>query len=71
MVMKCRSIVLAFLLWPAAVSLCLGQDRDTKVKNDRKQFEGDTAWIYNDLARGFEQARQTGKPLLVVIRCIP
>ena len=71
MVMKCRSIVLACLLWSAAASLCLGQDRDTKVKNDRKQFEGDTSWVYNDIARGFEQARHTCKPKLVVFRCIP
>ena len=71
MVMKCRSVVLACLLWPAAAWLCLRQDRDTKVKNDRKQFEGDATWVYNDLVRGSEEARQAGKPLLAVIRCIP
>jgi hypothetical protein len=27
-------------------------------------------WLL-DLARGFQQARQTGKPLLVVLRCVP
>ena len=71
MVMKYHSVALACLLLPAATSLCQGQDRDTKVKNDRKQFEGDASWVYNDLVRGFEEARQTGKPLLAVIRCIP
>ena len=71
MVMKCRSVALACLPLLSAALICLAQDRDTKVKNDRRQFEDDGTWIYNDLPRGFEEARQTGKPLLVVIRCIP
>lgn len=28
-------------------------------------------WIYGDLKRGFENARQSGKPLLVTYRCVP
>jgi hypothetical protein len=28
-------------------------------------------WIYNDLKAGTAQARATGKPLLVVFRCVP
>jgi serine protease Do len=47
------------------------QDRATKVRNDRKRVEEDGFWIYNDLPRGFELAKETGRPLLVVIRCIP
>ena len=30
-----------------------------------------THWIYNDLKDGFAHARATGKPLLVVFRCVP
>jgi hypothetical protein len=66
----CSTAVGASLLILATGSVCLGQDRDTKVRNDRKQFEDDASWIYNDLARAFELARETGKPLLAVIRCI-
>ncbi|MHC4924733.1 MAG: hypothetical protein ACYTG4_11790 [Planctomycetota bacterium] len=29
------------------------------------------AWIYNDLARGFEEARAAKKPMMVVYRCVP
>ena len=47
------------------------QDRDTKVRNDRKAIAVDESWIYNDLARGVKLARDENKPLLVVIRCIP
>jgi hypothetical protein len=28
-------------------------------------------WIYNDLKDGFAHAKATGKPLLVVFRCVP
>lgn len=48
-----------------------GQDRETKVRNDRVRFQRDDRWIYNDLPAAYERARQTGRPLLVVFRCIP
>ena len=47
------------------------QEREQKVRNDRKQVEEAGFWIYNDLPRGFDEAAKTGKPLLVAIRCIP
>lgn len=28
-------------------------------------------WIYDDLAKGFDEAKRTGKPLMVVFRCVP
>jgi len=28
-------------------------------------------WIYGDLEQGFEEARHTGKPILVTYRCVP
>ncbi len=47
------------------------QDRDAKVRNDRKAFEASRDWIYNDLGEGVRAAKAAGKPLLVVFRCIP
>jgi serine protease Do len=29
------------------------------------------AWVYDDLAAGIAEAGRTGKPLLVVLRCVP
>ena len=34
-------------------------------------MENDARWIYNDYERGFAEAKKTGKPLLVVLRCVP
>lgn len=61
----------ALLFLTALTSTAIAQDRDTKVRNDRKAVAGDDSWIYNDLARGVKLARDEKKPLLVVIRCIP
>jgi S1-C subfamily serine protease len=45
--------------------------REQKVRADKAKVESEGFWIYNDLPKAFEQAKQTGKPLLVVLRCIP
>jgi hypothetical protein len=45
--------------------------RDMLVRDDRANVEGDGFWIYNDLPKALAQAKETGKPLLVVFRCIP
>lgn len=47
------------------------QTREDKVRNDRKKVEATGLWIYNDLAKGFAEAKKTGKPMLVVLRCVP
>ena len=54
-----------------AISASAAEDRDTKVRSDRNEVQAGGLWIYNDLSRGFEEARKTGKPLLVVLRCVP
>ena len=61
----------AFLLTGLLITGALAQDRKTKVLNDRQKVETAGFWIYNDLAKGFQTAQRTGKPLLVVFRCIP
>lgn len=47
------------------------QTRDQKVRQDRIQLKKDKSWFYDDLDSGVEEARKTGKPLMVVLRCIP
>jgi len=47
------------------------QTREEKVHNDRKNVEAQGLWIYNDLPRVFSDAKTSGKPILVVLRCIP
>ena len=48
---------------------------ESLAQNDLKKNLKDTNvadhWIYNDIAAGFAEARTTGKPLLVTVRCVP
>lgn len=47
------------------------QTREAKVLGDREKVLSDGYWIYNGFEAGIKQAKETGKPLLVVLRCIP
>ncbi|MCB1235772.1 MAG: PDZ domain-containing protein [Verrucomicrobiae bacterium] len=47
------------------------KDREGAVRNDRASHESGSVWVYNDVEKGFAQAKSTGKPLLVVLRCVP
>ncbi|HAL71052.1 MAG TPA: peptidase [Verrucomicrobiales bacterium] len=66
-----KSFILAGLLlcgWGYAATV---KDREGAVRADRAAMENDKRWAYNDIESGFRQAKLTGKPLLVVLRCVP
>ncbi len=46
-------------------------NREAAVRADRATMEKDARWIYSDLQRGMTEAKWKGKPLLVVLRCVP
>jgi hypothetical protein len=62
-----------------AILLCLTslvfaeavKDREGAVRGDKARFQNDTRWNYCDLETGFQLAKTTRKPLLVVLRCVP
>jgi hypothetical protein len=45
--------------------------RREAVLGDKQRLEADASWVYNDLNRGRELARGSGKPLLLLVRCLP
>lgn len=47
------------------------KDREGAVRADKARMENDQRWAYNDIDSGFKQAKLTGKPLLIVLRCVP
>ena len=63
-----RRVVLSIGLLLLLTGSVLAQDRNTKVQRDRKTFQALDLWIYNDLPKGIAQAKQTGKPLLIIFR---
>ena len=74
-----RISALAGLVVAASVAVAMSrpipqdkkQDRDALVRTDKDKVAGEGFWIYDDLPRGIAQAKSSGKPLLVVFRCIP
>jgi hypothetical protein len=68
---KLGSLLIAIPLLLACVSIAQAQTREQKVRSDKAKFEAGGFWIYNDLEKGFAEAKSSGKPLLVVLRCIP
>lgn len=69
--MMIRALTTSLAILLAALSTARAEDRESKVRNDRKSVEAEGHWIYNDLARGMAEAKTAHKPLLVVFRCVP
>ena len=52
--------------WPETV-----KDREGAVRSDKAKMDKSDRWVYNDVKSGFSEAKKTGKPLMVVLRCVP
>ena len=59
------------LVIPTAEAADTKKSRDEMVLEDRDELSKDDSWIYNDLAKAKETAKEVGKPLMIVFRCIP
>lgn len=66
-----RFTLLAGLLALTALAVSAAEDRRERVLKDREEVGARADWVYNDLPKGIAEAARTGKPLFVVIRCIP
>jgi hypothetical protein len=70
--MKPTLLVSALLLTFAALTHAeTVKDREGAVRGEKAKMENDTRWNWNDIDSGFRLAKTTGKPLLVVLRCVP
>jgi serine protease Do len=69
--MLSRIVITAAVVLVLVSAVPAQQTREEKVLEDRRRVEAERFWIYNDLAKGLDEARATGKPVLVSLRCIP
>jgi hypothetical protein len=69
--MRCTFFLALAVLAAGAILADAQNPRETKVRADRDKVEADGFWIYNDLPKGLVEAKKTGQPLLVILRCIP
>ncbi len=47
------------------------KDREGAVRSDKAKMSANDRWIYNDIEAGFAEAKKSGRPLMVVLRCVP
>lgn len=66
-----RALLSAIIFGSAAIFPAHGGERDDKVNGEREALADSDLWIYNDLGKGFAEAKASGRPMLVVYRCIP
>lgn len=45
--------------------------REQQVREDKQKVEAEGFWLYNDYPAALAKAKETGKPILVVLRCLP
>lgn len=69
--MKLTSLLPLVVLLAASVHAETVKDREGAVRGEKARMENDARWNWNDIDSGFRQAKATGKPLLVVLRCVP
>jgi len=67
--MRCLLPLAFALLVPA--DLPAQNPREKKVREDKVKVEADGYWIYNNLPKAFDEAKSAGKPIVVILRCIP
>jgi serine protease Do len=63
--------LLCFLITISVAQMAVAQTREELVRGDKAKVEAEGFWIYNDLPGAFAEARRTGKPIVVVLRCLP
>jgi len=68
--MSRAALLLVFALALAAPAAAQNP-REKKVRDDKVKVEADGYWIYNNLPKAFAEATTSGKPVVVVLRCIP
>ncbi len=66
-----RIAIFSLLAVLSLLNFCDAQTREEKVRSDRKRVVAEGFWIYNDLPKAFREAKKTGKPIIVVLRCLP
>src|SRR5437764_12458207 len=68
-----RTVLIFIAAWLIMAGRTEAQNptREQKVRGDKAKVEAEGFWIYNDLPRAFAEAKQSGRPLVVVLRCSP
>ncbi|OHB76624.1 MAG: hypothetical protein A2Z34_04010 [Planctomycetes bacterium RBG_16_59_8] len=62
---------LASLLFALTTSARAPQETDEQLKKNLRDKGLVGTWIYDDIEEGYAEAKKSGKPLMIVFRCVP
>lgn len=65
------AILLLLVFSVSSVSAQEKKTREQKVREDRQRVTSTGFWMYNDFDGAVAKAKETGKPIVAVLRCIP
>ena len=63
-----RSAIWAHVILLASALAAAGQENNEALRKQLKDVDLVGSWIYDDIDRGFAEAKRTKKPLLVIFR---
>lgn len=66
-----RTLLSLFVLASLSLGTLQAQTREEIVRADKEKVEREGFWMYNDIPGAFAEAERTGKPIIVVLRCLP
>ncbi len=69
--MNRATVFLAFVSWVLPAVAETVKDREGAVRADAAAMRENERWIYNDLYAAFDEAARSGRPLMIVLRCVP
>lgn len=72
--LRCRCVILVaavFAGWLTRVNAQAVKDREGAVRGDKAQLEDSDRWLYGDYRAALEKGKETGKPVMVALRCVP
>ena len=69
--MKSPSSLVCLLLIVLQSGIALAQTREERVRADKQKVESEGFWLYNDFEKALRTSKESGKPILVVLRCLP
>lgn len=66
-----KRLLFTTLILGSVVVPAVGQTREEIVRGDKQKVEAEGFWMYNDIPEALQEAERTGKPIVVVLRCLP
>lgn len=66
-----RKLAIAAILFTTFLgAAACGQEREALLEDEISRFAKSEDWVYDDVEKGLALAKESGKPAVVVFRCV-